>query len=155
MKRAILVLTMLISVAYGQKTSKWGFKVGLVSPIPVDIQMQSKVQLRSCLGEISYKLSKKIDATFNPGYLMFTFRNVEGFENTVALGGLRYNINNIYFGATAGPSWWSENINDNSLLWSPYVGVKGKAISVDLRYFNWRKVENTANTLGIVVSALL
>jgi hypothetical protein len=135
------------------KSSKWSFKAGLVSPLPVDVQLQSRIQLRSFLGEAACKISPKLDLTMHAGYLMFTYRTVESFENIVILPGVRYNANNnIYFGASAGPGFWSENIDDNTLLWSPYVGIKGGKISTDLRYFNWRKTDNTANTLGIVVS---
>ena len=156
MKKAILALTLLCSVAYGQKKeSKWGYKVGLVSPLPIDVQLQTRVQLRSFMGEVSHKLSPKVDLLMNGGYLMFSYRYSENFDNIVVLPGFRYNMSNIYFGANCGLGFFSEAFNDNEVLWSPFVGVKGKKISADIRYFNWRKITNDANTLGIVISYIL
>lgn len=155
MKKAVLALSMLVSIAYGQKDSKWGFKVGLVSPLPVDIQLQTRVQPKSFLGEISNKLSNKVDFTLSGGYLVFNYQVAETFSNIILAPGFRYNTGNTYFGCTLGPSWFSENINDYQTLWSPYIGIKGKKISSDIRYFNWRKVPNNGNTLGIVLSYIL
>ena len=155
MKKAVLALSMLVSIAYGQKDSKWGFKVGLVSPLPTDIRTDSRVIFRSVLGEISNKLSPKMDLTLTGGYLMFDYINNQTFQNIVAAPGLRYNTDKAYFGVNVGPSWFSENIDDYATIWSPYVGVKSKHISVDLRYFNWRKTTNEGNTLGLVFSYIL
>lgn len=160
--KKIFILSLLIITAINataqkkiasKKISKWSYKVGIVSPLPVDIQLQTRIQLRSMMAEAAYKVSPKIDATFHAGYLMFSFRTDAAFSNIVALPGLRYNATqNIYFGATSGAGFFSEALNDCYLLWSPYIGIKSKKISADLRYFNWRNTENTANTVGIVLS---
>jgi hypothetical protein len=152
MKKAILASMMLVSMTtFGQ----WKFKAGLVAPLPVDLQLQSRVQFKSVLGEISKNLSPKVDFTITGGYLVFNYQVAETFENIVLAPGLRYNAGKTYFGVTAGPSWFSENIDDYETIWSPYVGVKSNNISVDLRYFNWRKVSNNGNTLGLVFSYIL
>ena len=153
MKKAILALMFLWSAAYGQK---WQFKAGIVAPLPVDMQLQTRIQFKSILCEVSHKISPKVDLLLNGGFLKFNFRTLEHFENIVAIPGVRYNLaNNIYFGANCGPVLFSENIWDNEIMWSPFVGIKGKKITADLRYFDWRKIDNNANTLGIVFSYIL
>ena len=152
MKKAVLALFMMVSMtSFGQ----WKFKVGLVSPLPTDIRTDSRVIFRSTLSEISKDLSPKIDLTLTGGYLLFEYVNNQTFENIIAAPGIRYNANKAYFGVTVGPSFFSENIDDYATIWSPYVGVKSNHISVDLRYFNWRKTTNQGNTLGLVFSYIL
>ena len=142
------------AVNKGPKTPKWNYKVGLVMPMPVEISLQSRPSLKSVMVEASHKLSNKIDMTFNAGYLFFDYRYSDYFDNRIAGGGLRYNTNNggTYFGVTAAAGFFSEDFDFVHLLWSPYVGIKGKRLSGDLRYFNWRNLDNSLNTLGIVIS---
>lgn len=135
------------------KERKWQYKVGIVVPLPADLFVQTQPGVKSVLVEASRKLSPKIDITFNAGYMFFHYHGNEYFDNRIAAGGLRYNTNaGTYFGFTTGAGCFTENIYDTRLLWSPYVGVKGKRISGDLRLFNWRNVGNELNTLGIVIS---
>lgn len=136
--------------------AQWNFKAGLVAPLPVDMQLQTRVQFRSFMGEISKTVSPKVDITLTGAYLTFSYQVSESFQNIVAAPGIRYNANkNTYFGVTCGPSWFSENLDDYFTIWSPYIGVKSNHISADLRYFNWRKTPNNGNTLGIVLSYVL
>ena len=81
----------------------------------------------------------------------------ENINNIPVLGGLKYNINeNVYFGTSVGASFYDKDAAKKAtLLHSPYVGLKMKHISMDLRYFNWRGRSNTENSLGVVVSYIL
>jgi hypothetical protein len=149
MKKYFLLLLMISAMTSMAQTS---FKVGLVSPLPVDIQVDARPQLRSFLGEMAIKASPKVDILLTGGYMVFSYQFSGSFTNIPIMPGLRYNTKKMYFGANCGPSFFSENIDDQAILWSPYVGFNAGNISLDLRYFNWRKTTNNANSLGIVIS---
>ena len=144
---------MLSLTTYAQK---WQFKAGIVSPLPVDVMLQTTIQLKSCMGEASYKLSPKFKATFNAGYLVQNYRYDEAFATIVSLPGLRYTINEtLYVGGSYGYAHFSEKLNDYEMLWSPYIGIQGKKLSCDMRYFNYRQINNSLNTIGLVISYIL
>lgn len=151
MKKYILAFMLIASAAtYGQTS----YKLGLVAPLPIDLQTNCTPEIRSVMVEMATKLGKKIDFTLVSGYLSFNYPNgLNGkFKNIPLMPGLRYNTSKLYFGANIGPSFWSESIQDQNILWSPYVGMNTGKISLDFRYFNWRQISNSANALGIVVS---
>lgn len=145
-------ITALMLLIASTATAQTSFKVGLVSPLPVDIQVDARPQLRSFIGEVAFKASPKMDIVLTGGYLVFSYQFSGSFTNIPIMPGLRYNTKKMYFGANCGPSFFSENIDDQAILWSPYVGFNAGNISLDLRYFNWRKTTNNANSLGIVLS---
>lgn len=149
MKKLLTTLCIIISItSLGQK---WSFKAGIVAPLPVDVSQTSKVMLGSALAECAYKASSKVSITATSGYLRFNAD--EDFTNIPVLLGACYQAGkSVYFGASAGPGFFSESMNNSQILWSPYVGLKTGKVSADLRYFDWRKKSNNINSLGIVLS---
>ena len=158
----IVMLLSVVSFSFAQKKNggeffkKTELKAGVLSPIPANVSSAYKIDVGSVFFEAGYKLSKKVTINVNSGYMRFR-EGTENINNIPVLGGLKYNINeNVYFGTSVGASFYDKDAAKKAtLLHSPYVGLKMKHISMDLRYFNWRGRSNTENSLGVVVSYIL
>jgi hypothetical protein len=102
--------------------------------------------------------SKKVTETFNAGYVRLT--STEGtFTQIPVLAGLRYKVNEVlYFGASGGINIFTDqNHGHTQFMFSPYVGVQSRKISVDARYINSsnRGKETDYKTLSLVFSYTL
>ena len=136
---ALSIALLAITGAYAQKkVSKINYRVGLVTSLPTDSDIpQTSIALGSTLGEVSYKLSKKISATFNVGYTRYEDKdNIQFAQIPVTLGG-RYHIDNqFYFGANAGLAPYNKSALGTDFIYSPYIGMQLKKISIDAKYMN-------------------
>jgi len=157
MKKIILLL--LLFTGFNAYSQKFGYKVGVVTPIPFFIETPYIVHPSSALIQVNYKLSDKFKINATTGYLRFRPNNPEyDLVSTIPLLiGSSYNISNtFYIGMGLGPSYINETegILDNTikLLYSPYIGWKANKWSVDLIYFNWEEVPDELNSLTICVS---
>ena len=105
----------------------------------------------------SSKFSKKLSITANSGYLRFQKTDGTSYARIPVTIGLKYPINDIfYFGASTGVSYYNKSsFGSNEFLFSPFVGLQVKHISVDARYFNFTNSDNTNKTVGLVFSYIL
>ena len=164
MKKIIFLLAVLASLTtFGQtkqtKTTKFHYRVGIVTGVPMDVTDETgKINTSSTMGEVSYKndkFSKKISITGNAGYLRFEKQDGTGhYAKIPVMVGLRYPINEIfYFGASAGPSLQNRKSNGSTeFVYSPHIGMSIKKISVDLRYLNFTRKDYVMKTMGLVFS---
>lgn len=142
----ILMVTLSTSI-FAQKN--WNFRVGLLSPIPVNVQSSNNVSLGSTLFEVSYKASKNVSLMANSGYLRFN-----DFTNVPVLVGARYFVNsNLYFGASAGVAIFNEG--DNQVMYTPHVGYQKGHVSLDAHYIDWRKTDDSYNNMALCLSYTL
>jgi len=135
MKKFILILVACAATtAYAQK-EKMSYKVGIVTGLPANVTSTS-INAGSTLLETSRKVSKRISATANAGYIRLTSEETPISQIPVFLGA-RYSVTDkLYFGASAGitvPT--KKEYGKTQLGYSPYVGYQNGHISVDARYY--------------------
>jgi hypothetical protein len=157
MKQILIALLLLVSLQTAAQ-KKWNYKIGLVTPLPVNVTSYYSIDVSSALIQVNYQLKEKWHINATTGYLRFR-PNEEGytrFSNIPLLVGFKYYIdNNFYVGVMSGPVSFNEaEPKDNfmSILYTPYFGWQKKSWSVELLYFNWEEVPNEYNNLSICVS---
>lgn len=156
MKKMFLMLVgaLVCSMSFSQKTSKFSYKVGLATSLPVE-QTGTHIGFGSTFLEASSTLikSKKITETFNTGVMRFT--SSEGnFAQVPILLGAKYKVNqNVYFGVSAGASIFTgKDMGNPQFTYTPYIGVQVNKISAEARYFNSFNDNKDASykTIGLV-----
>ncbi len=152
MKKVFLFLfaVAITAVSYSQKKS-FSYKLGVVTSIPADVDASTSIGLGSTLGEVSYPLSKKIDAVGTVGYTRY--KDAEGkFSQIPVSVGARYQIDQLFhFGATVGLGFYNKSSLGNDVVYTPYVGLKMKKITCDIHYFNTIRTE-PIKLIGLVFS---
>lgn len=147
MKKAFILFSAIclstMSFAQTKKVTKFNYRIGLVTSLPADTDVPTtRITLGSTLVEMNYKLSKKITAVANLGYTKY--QDAEGlkFSQVPTTLGFRYSIDNMfYFGASAGPAFYTKNAMTTNFMYSPYIGMQQKKISIDARFMNTVKTE--------------
>jgi hypothetical protein len=158
MKRLLVIIGILFTqFSFGQ--SKWGYRIGVVTPLPFFIETPYIVHPSSALLQVNYNLSDKIKTNVTTGYLRFRSNSPEYkiISSVPLMIGATYNIGNgFYIGVGAGPSYINETEGklDKAIriIYSPYIGIQSGRWSVDLNYFNWEEVPDEVNSLTICVS---
>lgn len=156
--KKLLTVCMLIASISAFSQNKWNLRVGVLTPIPVNVSQQYRMDMGSGLASVSYAATKKLDITATSGYLRFQgFGGNEDFTNIPALLGARYHVNDhVYFGVSAGPAFFNKEFpNDNRVLYSPHVGYKTGHVSIDANYFNWYDLDNNYNNIALCISYTL
>jgi len=156
MKKTILSLlfAMVFLISYSQKNVE--YRVGVVTPLPVNVTQLTKVDVGSSMFEVDYKFSKQMKTTLSSGFLRFN--STQDFYGVPLLAGAKYytsstNNNSMYFGANAGCFWFNKDYPvSNRLMWSSYIGFEQGHISVNFQYINWYKLNNSNNNLSIFVA---
>ena len=71
MKKTILSLLLATTflISYSQKNVE--YRVGIVTPLPVNVTQITKVDVGSSMFEVDYKLSKQVKTTLSSGFLRF------------------------------------------------------------------------------------
>ena len=156
MKKTILLVSIILCSII-TNAQKFGYKVGLLASLPTDTYAdQSKIAIGSTFFEASYKRSEKIDFTLNAGYLRYT-NDGEAFAQVVLMPGVRYNIDKLFhFGTNAGGAIYNrKDIGKLDFIFSPFIGLTANKITIDVRYMNTVKGEQSIKTTGIVFSYTL
>jgi hypothetical protein len=152
MKKIILLLLLATTflISYSQK--KVEYKVGIVTPLPVNVTQITTIGVGSTMVEADYKFSKQIKSTLSTGFLRFN--STQDFYGVPLLAGAKcYTNNSMYFGANAGCFWFNKEYPvSNRLMWSSYVGFEQGHVSVNFQYINWYKLNNSNNNLSILVA---
>jgi len=156
MKKTILSLLLATTflISYSQKNVE--YRLGLVTPFPVNVTQTTQVDLGSSMVEVDYKLSKQIKTTLSSGFLRFN--SSQDFYGVPLMAGAKcytYNStnNSMYFGANAGCFWFNKEYPvSNRLMWSSYIGFEQGPISVNFQYMNWYKLNNSNNNLSIFIA---
>ena len=158
MKKVLLLLSAVasLSAASAQK-SKMEYKIGVLSPLPVNVYQNVKLYVGSSLVEASYKYSNKVRMTLTSGFLRFQNELDKDFTNVPVMAGARYSVNNtVYFGASAGVAFFNKEASvDSRIMYSPYIGIQKGHVSADLQYINWYKFDNSNNNLALCISYTL
>lgn len=159
MKKVFLVLLMTtISVALFAQKGKVSYRVGLLTPVPVNVESNYRMNVGSSLVEMSVKASSKTSLLINTGFMRFQANNGgSDFTNVPVLIGARYAVNsNVYFGVAAGPAFFNKEADvDNRIMYTPHVGYKKGHIALDAHYINWYDYSNDHNNLALCVSYTL
>ena len=155
MKKIILLLLLATTflISYSQK--KVEYKVGIVTPLPVNVTQITTIGVGSAMIEADYKFSKQIKSTLSTGFLRFN--STQDFYGVPLLAGAKYYTsttnNSMYFGANAGCFWFNKEYPvSNRLMWSSYIGFEQGHVSVNFQYINWYKLNNSNNNLSILVA---
>ena len=153
MKKTILSLLLATTflISYSQKNVE--YRVGLVTPLPVNVIQTTQVDLGSSMFEVDYKFSKQIKSTLSSGFLRFN--SSQDFYGVPLLAGAKCYTNDgsTYFGASAGCFWFNKEYPvSNRLMWSSYIGFEQGQVSVSFQYMNWYKLANSNNNLSIFVA---
>jgi acyl-CoA hydrolase len=149
MKKAVFVLFTMM--AFSANAQKMNYKVGLVTGLPANVT-ETTVGAGSTMLEASTKISKKLVATANTGYM-----RINHTDNTISqipvLVGVRYGINTQwYFGAAAGITVPTKKAYGSTQFgYSPYIGYTNKKISVDGRYY-LSNIQTPISTMCLVFS---
>lgn len=159
MKKVFFAVLMCLSLAsFAQKDKKMSYRVGLLLPVPANVEGNYRVDVGSSLVEAGYKVNKNVSIVMNTGFVRFEATNGgTSFTNVPILIGGRYFINNnIYFGVSAGPAFFNKEsaVNDR-MLYTPHVGYQKGHLSLDARYMNWYDFPNEYNNLSMCVSYTL
>jgi len=146
---ALLLAVSVTAISYAQ----FSYKLGIVTSLPNDVETpMTSIGLGSTLGEVSYKLSKKICATGTLGYTRY--KDAEGTKFSqipVTIGG-KYAIDSMFhFGANAGLAFYGKKGNGVDFVYTPYIGLKVKKVTFDVHYFNTVRTE-PINLLALVFS---
>lgn len=155
MKKLLTICLLLVSIGAMAQKSPWGFRTGVLVPVPVNVSHEYRMDMGSALASVSYKACKNLDVTLTSGFLRFQGSGAnEDFTNIPALLGARYHVNkNVYFGVSAGPAFFNKEFShDQRILYTPHIGYKTGPISVDANYFNWYDLDNKYNNIGLCVS---
>lgn len=159
MKKTVLVLSALCMTAVGfsQLSKKWEFKVGISTPLPADVDNASnRISVGSVASEVSTPIYKKISAVGNVMYIKCV--NVENsrFSQIPVMVGAKYAIDkNYYFGVSTGVTFYNKKeVGSGDFIYSPYIGMQTKRISVDMRYFNTVRPD-AIRFMGLVFSYTL
>lgn len=152
-KGILLILTCVTTLTYAQK-SKFSYKVGIITGLPANVS-KTCISVGSTFLEASKKVSKKISATANSGYLRITSEGNTLSQIPVFIGA-KYHINDQwYFGAGAGITIPTKTeYGDTEFGYSPYLGYQKGHISVDMRYY-LSGLETPLSTIGLVFSYTL
>jgi hypothetical protein len=156
MKKMLLLLLAFVTLnSYAQKN--FNYKVGIVTPIPVNVYQTTKVDVGSSLFEVNYKYSKNVKLTLNTGYLRFKTDTDVSFTNVPILLGARCFISNTsYIGASSGVAYFNkESPVSRRIMWTSYVGTEKGHFSVNMQYINWYQFDNSNNNLSLCVSYIL
>lgn len=157
MKKVLLIVALLAtSVCFAQTSKKFSYKLGFVTPLPVDLNSTSlQIGLGSTIGEVGYKVSEKITATGNLAYIRFVNSQDAKLSQIPLMVGAKYTINKqFYFGAAIGGAAYNKAGSGTNFIYSPYLGMQLNKISVDLRYMNTVKTESI-RVIGFVFSYTL
>lgn len=149
MKKLLLfVLTVSVTaMSYSQKKT-FSYKLGIVTSTPIDTESPIEIGLGSTLGEVSYPLSKKIQAVGTLGYTRYKSGETKFSQVPASLGAV-YAIDNMFhFGATIGVGFSKASTD---VLYTPYIGLTVKKVSFDIHYFNTIKTE-PIKLIGLVFS---
>ena len=153
MKKLIFSILALatVTVATAQK-NKISYKVGVVTGLPANVT-NTTVGAGSTMVEASTKVSNKLHATLNTGYMRIVRQDDSKFSQVPVLVGVKYAINpQWYFGAGAGITIPTMSAyGDTEFGYSPYVGYQKGHISVDMRYY-LSGLETPINTMMLVFS---
>jgi hypothetical protein len=147
MKKILLSAAVLLSAtAFAQTTptSKFGWKLGLLTSLPTDTDIPAtRIALGSTTGEVNYKLSKKITATGSLSYIRYNSSENVKFAQVPVTVGARYAIDQqFYFGASTGLAFYNKKeFGTTDFIYSPYVGMQIKKIAVNFNYINTVKDE--------------
>jgi hypothetical protein len=154
MKKFIIALVALVSTtAYAQKSS-WSYKVGIVTSLPANVTTTT-INTGSTLLEVSKKVSKKISATANVGYIRLTATDAPISQIPVFVGARYAVTDQWYFGAAAGitiPT--KKEYGKTEFGYSPYLGYQKGHISVDTRYY-LSGLQTPLSTVALVFSYTL
>lgn len=135
MKKLFLILVACAATtAYAQK-QKMSYKVGIVTSLPANVT-STTVNTGSTLLEASKKISKKLSATANTGYVRITADEAT-LSQIPVLAGLKYSVTEQwYFGSGFGITIPTKKAYGKAEFgYSPYIGYQNKHISVDARYY--------------------
>jgi hypothetical protein len=157
MKKVLLLLSAVATLSASAQKSKMEYKIGVLSPLPVNVYQNVKLYVGSSLVEMSYKYSNKVRMTLTSGFLRFQNELDKDFTNVPVMAGARYSVNNtVYFGASAGVAFFNKEASvDSRIMYSPYIGIQKGHVSADLQYINWYKFDNANNNLALCISYTL
>lgn len=132
------------------------YRVGIIANIPVNVATNYKIDIGSTFFEVSKPITKKIDVVGNFGFLRFRDGGINQSTQIPnqwpIMGGARcFVFNNLYFGASAGASFYQTQ-RDARFIYSAHLGYKYKKLSLDYRYINWWKSTNIENVTALVAS---
>ena len=152
-KFIILLVACATTTAYAQKTKR-AYKVGVVTSLPANVTTTS-INAGSTMLEASRKVSKKISATANVGYIRLTATDAP-ISQIPVLVGVRYAVTDQwYFGAAAGVTIPTKKAYGKTEFgYSPYLGYQKGHISVDARYY-LSGLQTPLSTVGLVFSYIL
>jgi hypothetical protein len=152
MKKIILSLLLAIAflISYSQKNVE--YKVGIVTPLPVNVTQITRIDVGSTMFEADYKFSKQIKSTLSTGFLRFN--STQDFYGVPLLAGAKcYTNTSTYFGANAGCFWFNKDYAvSKRLMWTSYIGFEQGHVSVNFQYINWFNLDNSNNNLSIFVA---
>jgi hypothetical protein len=133
MKKLFIILTAFATTtAYAQKLS---YKVGIVTSLPVSVT-GTTIKTGSTMVEASKKVSNKILATANTGYVRLTSQEVTIAQIPVLVGAKYKVTDQWYFGAGVGVTIPTKKAYGKTEFgYSPYIGYQKGHISVDTRYY--------------------
>lgn len=156
MKKVLLLLSAVATLSASAQ-SKIEYKIGVLSPLPVNVYQNVKLYAGSSLVEMSYKQSNKVRMTLTSGFLRFQNELGNDFTNVPVMAGARYSVNNtVYFGASVGVAFFNKEASaDSRIMYSPYIGIQKGHVSADLQYINWYKFDNANNNLALCISYTL
>ena len=146
------ILPFLIVISFTSTAQKNTYKIGLITPLPVDIYGDEfHLTIASSFFTYENKISNKFQFTAHSGYLRFT-NCTENYAQIPILIGAKYNLNSqYYFGASTGVSLYNKKQYGTYVYtYSPYIGINFKKISVETRYFNSVNSDNPPKYLSFV-----
>ena len=153
-------IVLIAAVTSAQTKSTVNYRVGVATAMaPTTLTTQLHVGLGSSLVEVSCSpKAKKISYTLNTGY--FRLNNQDGANvatQVPVLVGARYAVSNtVYFGGSIGTAIGTKKGQGNpDVVFSPYIGMQAKHISLDLRYLNFFKSVSSSKTAALVLSYTL
>lgn len=152
MKKVIFAL--LICIATTTNAQKMSYKVGIMTGLPVNI-LKTNVAAGSTFFEASKKVSDKLSATVNSGYVRLSY-NDQVISQVPVFIGAKYQVSSEwYFGASAGMTIPTNGESTKTQLgYSPFIGYQKGHISVDSRYYI-SGTKTPISTLALVFSYTL
>jgi hypothetical protein len=142
---AVAITLTIASFGQQKKTPvKFGWKIGLLTSLPADNDVPAtRISLGSTFGDVTYPISQKITAIGNVAYIKYKDEEGKSFSQIPVMVGASYKINEMFhFGANAGLAFYNKSANSNAnFIYTPFVGMDIKKISIDARYINTVKDE--------------
>jgi hypothetical protein len=148
MKKLLFGLLLLSSATFGQKLS---YKIGLMTSVPAEVNASKEtIAIGSTFMEVSKKLSEKIIATGNVGYIKFNADTK--FALIPVMLGVRYPLNeSLNFGVSGGVGVYNTKaVGTQNFMFSPFIGATVKRLSIDARYISVVDKNNPIKTLALV-----